>query len=552
MKVTRLLACLWAAAATGCLWLFPIQKKGADSTAESDAGVTSVTGVDASADGGEPRCISNADCADNAICQAATGKCLQLPTEDCLVVGGKWDDPNAFIFGAYATEPVGAAAKSPAIYNYELALDELNANGGLPDVKGVRHPLAAIICNNDPSVAASDPGFYHRTLIHLVDEIGVKAIVADLAPDALIDAFHQTQKEGKKVFFLSPGAANNELVTLNDQGLVWTMLGPPKDLAPGYADLLRRIETLIHKSIEPAATLRVATVLNDDATEADHELLTELYQAILPKLSFNGASATSQLDQNYRELHLGAGDAGTASAIGDAIVAFAPHVVISMTGTPFTSQKDGVMLEAITKVGGGPGRGLWTDHTYPFFIGSPINAAATNDYFGILLSHTAYLYPVLSNRLLGIEIAGADDRGLYTDYVKRLRAAHADAVEGFENYYDAIYYLAYSVYVAGVEKPLDGANISSGMGRMSSGTTFDVGPGDIEAIFQALKSRDVSIKLIGTGGSLFDVPSGTRIDKAGLYCFENLNGATLAHSPAEIFDADASMWKAFFQCTPGL
>jgi hypothetical protein len=163
------------------------------------------------------------------------------------------------------------------------------------------------------------------------------------------------------------------------------------------------------------------------------------------------------------------------------------------------------------------------------------------------------MYPVLYNRFLGISIAGADDRALYGDYLKRLRLFQRMASDGFENYYDAIYYLAYSVYVEGVERPLDGLQISAGMSRMNNGMQFSVGPTDIRAVFDALQGRDGSITLIGAGGSLFDVPHGVRIDKAGLYCFEFNNfSIPLPHQPAEIYDAPNDTWKVLYECAPGL
>jgi len=496
---------------------------------------------------------------------------LQTKTDECILVKGNWSDPNAFIFGAYATEPPLTPGTSNPIYNYELALNEINAAGGLRERQGeTRHPLAAVICNNDPKVAARDPNFYTRSLNHLVDDLGVSAIVADLAPDQLIKAFRSTRDKGKKVFFLSPGAANNALVDFKeDEGLVWNMIGPPGDLVDGYVDLVHRVEAYVRSNGDAGSTpMRVATVVKDDPGEVDHELLTELYAAVLPRLTFNSDSAQNQNDGNYRVFHIGAtGDAGTPAQVGDAINSFAPHLVISMTGTDFTTNNlhgattpPGVAQRIIYFAAGGPGRELWATHTYPFFILSPINVAATNDLSSILQSPIAIQDRIIYQRLLGINVAGADDRDVYNEYRKRLALFNMAAADGYENYYDSIYYLAYAVYAAGVESA-DANKIRGGMTQLSAGPEVRVGSIEmlddggtlnlIENAFAEIK-QNTSVLLIGTAGSEFDNTSGVRIDKAGLFCYRYNNGSTpISFSPAEIFDPKKQKWTIFDSCGAG-
>ncbi len=213
--------------------------------------------------------------------------------------------------------------------------------------------------------------------------------------------------------------------------------------------------------------------------------------------------------------------------------------------------------------GGSSDRVPWVQHEYPFFIFSPINAAATSDFSALLRSSTALSYQVIYQRFLGINVAGADDRDVLAQYVERLRNYQPLAAGGFENYYDAIYYLAYAVYRAGVVS-IDGRNISAGMSSLSNGAPMKVGPMEvtidggtiqlIDQVFQELKAHG-SVQLIGASGSQFNVSHGVRIDKAGLYCFQYNNGSTpISHQPAEIFDPAGPKWTviAQAQCTPGL
>jgi hypothetical protein len=564
---TRVLACATAVVAVGCLWLYPIpeDKTKSSSSITGMAGSTATAGTAGTSamtemDAGE--CTTNEDCVDPSlperICRAK--KCVQLKSEedDCVVVLGKWSDPNAFIFGAYSYYDPQMPANSQPIYNYGLAIDELNGAGGLPDIKalndagglpdsgGTKHPLAAIVCNNDPSHA-------DQTLHHLVDEVGVSAIIADLPPKDLVNAFLTTKKENKSVFFLSPGAANDDLLKLDDDGLVWNMIGPPSDLADGYADLVRRVENYVNARSDAGATsLRVAVVLKDDPTDVNHELWTELWGAVKPKLFFNGALATKQTEETYREFSINAADAGTPAAVGDAINAFAPHIVISMTGTDFTNRgtglaDQGVAQSIITRVNGlgGPSRAPWVVHEYPFFILSPINAEATTDLNKLFTSTTVHDFPILFQRFLGIAVAGADDRQVLNAYKMRLPPMALKT--GFENYYDSIYYLAYAVYYAGVE-PIDGKKIDEGMRLLSGVTPERVGPDGIQDVFRDLGTG--AILLYGAGGSKFDTSTGARIDKAGLYCFLNVAGTAVPAEPAEIFDPDTHKWNVLPMYAP--
>jgi hypothetical protein len=289
-----------------------------------------------------------------------------------------------------------------------------------------------------------------------------------------------------------------------------------------------------------------------------------------PNLSFNADSAEDQKGGNYREFPIHTADAGTPtpSDVADAINDYAPHIVISMTGTdvtsvPSLSKPEGVAHRMLTFVkGGSSDRVPWVQHEYPFFIFSPINAAATSDFNALLRSSTALSYQVIYQRFLGIYVAGADDRDVLAQYLERLRTSQPLAADGFENYYDAIYYLAYAIYRAGVVS-IDGHNISAGMSSLGNGVPLKVGSMEtidggtiqlIDQVFQELKAHG-SVQLIGASGSQFDVSHGVRIDKAGLYCFQYNTGSTpISHQPAEIFDAVAQKWTviAQAQCTPGL
>ena len=81
-----------------------------------------------------------------------------------------------------------------------------------------------------------------------------------------------------------------------------------------------------------------------------------------------------------------------------------------------------------------------------------------------------------------------------------------------------------------------------------------VGPKGIDAVFRDLANG--AILLSGAGGSKFDLSTGARIDKAGLYCFQKIGTSAVPQMPAEIFDPDsqeAHKWRLLLpEIAPGL
>jgi hypothetical protein len=517
--------------AAGCALFYPLREKG-----ESDAGI------------------------DGPIADVAGADVIGRPfdTPECPVVYPRaWSDPHAVVLGAYAQLPALDPENSDLVWSYELAVREFDDKGGLPDAKGALHTLVLVVCNGDPAIIAKDPAYLLRSLDHLVDDLGVSAVVADLSPKDLIFSFRRTVEKGKDVFFLGPGPANNELARLDDQGRVWSMLGLPADLAPAYKALLQRVESYI-RSIDPSVQkLRVAVARSSDVDEPRHEELSELADAITRTsasdpnpnlLVFNGTDvASNEAAGNYREYTVDA-DPGSPASVGQQLLDYQPHVIISMMGPAFTHFDTVAAFDGVEDTI----ESRSTDHGYPFYVLSPVNASAWQD-VAMTIKSVAQRYPDAHRRFLGIDVATADDPTLYYQYLDRLRSptAHPEAREGTENYYDPIYYLAYAMYRAGVDRPILGGNILAGMNATLAGARYDVGPDPIPFVFLALQPTHppLSIELVGTMGEPnFNQLTGTRVNRAALYCFP----------PPPTFDVARQVqvyaggtWQGTFGCFAG-
>ncbi|HEX9296418.1 MAG TPA: hypothetical protein VF881_11295 [Polyangiaceae bacterium] len=542
-----------AFAMTACLLVTPLNEQGSNSSAGAAgsggaaAGTGGTLSTGGTTDAGPGSCNENSDCkAINAFsasfCRPADHRCIKLATLECPVVHGSeddWSNKNAIIFGAYAPlSKSDPTQSSTVVFNYEFARNELSGPnvGGLRDRNDQRHPLVTVVCNNDPDIIATKPEYLQTSLKHLVNDLNVPAIVGYLLPGELRVAF-ETYGKQNNVFFLSPIGASLELANLPDDGLLWHMLGQPGDLAPAYGALLKRLEPFV-TGVFAVTTIKVAVVTSDDPFSQD------LAAATLSKLVFNGKSLLDNGD-NYRPWNV---NADNPAQVGAEIAQFRPNIVISLAGLPF-SQAGGVLAQ-IEK--------SWAPGKRPYYILSPLNAGD----LGTVKVKIHDLSLVDSNtyqRFLGINVAPPTDRTLYYDYLTRFKQHYSGVVEETENFYDAIYYLAYAMQAAGPDQPLSGLRIRDGMRRLlGGGQPYSVGPFDIGKVFGALNDGQ-PIELIGTlGPPNFDTISGARIDTGAVFCFKPIRdpsgqviGGDVAWNVLR-YDLTTSSLTGDFTCYAGL
>jgi hypothetical protein len=527
--------------ATGCLWVLPIDHANGGSGAAGNAGSTgagaSGAGGTGNATGGaagsgpDAGCTTNAECGSAdipAMCRASDHQCVRLITNECLVVYGNWRHPNAVYFGAFTHQPATDPKGSPTAMNYDLAVTEFNAAGGLLDSMGQKHPLVAVVCANDPPNAGPDP--IGKGIDHLVDDLDVPVIVADLVPDLLKQAYAKTQAKGKDVFLLSPGPATKELIDVDKKGLIWHVGGIPVDLVPAYVSLVARVEQRV-KSLG-AATVKVAVVTTRDRNDPTSAPLGELYDGLRPLLQFNGQSIADNAAAGlFREFPVDA--ANPPAMAGKDLAAWGPQIVISMLGPQFTNPREDAPGVALTaeKFYFGPNQGR------PYVVLNPINYGSIGA-VQTIVKGIAMTDPATPQRYVGINVAGPEDRTLYNEYMTRLRLLYPQSIEETDNHYDSVYLLAYSMDLAGVEQHLTGPPIVAGILRLTGGPTFDVGPNPIPSILDVLRDRQHSIQLRGTTG-LASFHSGVRDTTGSIYCFDSEYNY---YADVETFDKATGKW----------
>lgn len=486
---------------------------GGGTTAGADTGGTAGTGGMPE----PPECQGHNDCTDAADPKACVeGKCVLLRTDECPILlprkANLWEsnlsDPDAIILGAFTQIPA-ATLNSNQIRNFDLAVMELSETvGGFAARIGTR-PVVMVVCHSiyDTREQLRVPA------AHLIDTLKVPGIVSELEPDDLAYVFNEFAVE-RGVFFMSTSPPDVNLVNLADDGLVWHALSGSAELGVAYKPLLTRTIEHLRNRAEPALgeteDVRVALV-----TATGVRPLAELGQTIVDTIEFNGMSATDNETNFQRMTVVSVYEQGNApqGPLAAALRTFAPHVIVAMGANE-------ILRTVIPLVEAG-----WAsanpDQAKPFYLLSPYHYNSGD--MVPLVSGNADL----STRIAGVNWPAAEDPTVYNQYLDAFDQANPDVAgrpetRGYENYYDAAYYLLYAIAGAGTPAVMDGAAISRGMVRLFNGTAYNVGASQMPAAFATLRQSGAKITLTGTmGPPNFDEMTGARLDAGSVWCYHN-------------------------------
>ena len=468
--------------------------------------------------GDEVECTKTAQCMDDPAREfdpyaCVKGRCVQLKTDSCPLLLPQTDngwldslrstDAEPIIFGGFTA--MQHTTYGTQAHNFDLAFTEfLRTAGGIPAPGGKRRAILALVCQN----VYDTPQDFDAALDHLIDEVQVPAILPVLETTSLLHAFNRSGAE-HHVLFMSPLGSENALLANPNDGLIWTMLPGAAALARTYAPLLDlTVEHLRNTGVLGATEpVRVALVRADD-----YVAMNEMASAMVEDLHFNGRSANDNAPDYFRSFSVSssvlASNPPDYTAATQALVDFAPHIVISSATDEFLS----VFMPALED-------GL-ADHP-PTYLLSPLNYH--NDTLWNFVQpcdpsdtgcHDA------RTRVLGVNYAAAADQTNYNGYEARFNAAYPGypPSPGWENFYDAAYYLIYSAAAAWAS-PLMGDDLKLGMRSLLNGPSFNVGPDDIPDAYRALGAANSNITLNGAMGPPdFDRTTGTRTTPGTVWC----------------------------------
>jgi branched-chain amino acid transport system substrate-binding protein len=481
-------------------------------------------------------CESNAACTKAigapALCRAPGAPCTPVLSQDCNTMLGDVTAEGAFLFGALyprsgADEAV-ATRGEPGVRATDLALREFTtAAVGLPapERHALRRPIAAVVCDLGVDM--------HRAAAHLIDDLGVQAIVGTVhSEDSLELAVRETVPKG--VLLLCPFSTSPALSTLADDGLVWRSVTPStyeaRAIGSFVSEIEKRVRTTQH--MRETDTVRLAMLVRRGY------LGSSIAEIATDQLRVNRKSAAANehdFDRVDYDEHL---DPAAASAVAREIVSFRPHIVVTAGLTE--------LAESVV-----PGvEEQWpADATSkPVYVFN--SDAVVDPSFRTLVASSANL----RGRVFGSVPVPQGDRHAYDAYSIRYRATFerggADSnPEWAASAYDAVYALVYAAVASGAAVPT-GRDLARGMTRLTSpGVRADVGPGDVDGVLAALAAGS-HVVLQGAGGALdFDPRSGDPVENVALACFERDTNGKLASGRGRIvYDARTGKTSGELRC----
>jgi len=439
-----------------------------------------------------PECTTNHDCPFGdpkapRICRAGT--CRDLASADCHVLAVQEeiaDDATLWIGTMFPTSEEGDGEEIKANERAaELARSDFwDVTHGLPSATGMgaSRPIGIVACDD-----AKHP---KEVAHHLVDDVGVPAVIGFSVPDEVADL--------STTLFLPHGVLVFDAMCPDE--FIASMPQPPggprllwRTMASGrFGQLLAA--ALVESVVEPQ--LRAAPSIGKSGRIRVAEVrVGARSDTIFDNMHFNGKTVAENRD-DFLYVAVWAKDwfKGDFSATIAALEKFQPDVVI------FDDTK---LFEAILD----PVESHHRSGALPRWIG--IGSLMTEP-----IKHALSRRPGLTARIYEQDVVRNANRERLRNSIRNHFPDAPDDEYG-EATYDAVYAIAYAAYAASPGRaPLTGATIASGIARLlPPGVPTDVGRAAKYQAFETLRSG-ASIDLRGAATELdFDPKTGdSRVD----------------------------------------
>jgi branched-chain amino acid transport system substrate-binding protein len=385
------------------------------------------------------------------------------------------------------------------------------------------HPIALLSCDD-----AADP---RRALHHLVDEVGVPAVIGFRTSNEAIEAATSS---------LIPNGVLT-LAALNTTPMLSSLPEPPGQprlvwrTTYSSGEIALSIAHLIPEVLEPelrprlgSEPLRVALVRQDDATGLG------LADVLFRHLRFNGRSALEN-ETRYREFVSTLGS-GEPSATDDKLILrladFAPHVIVF-----FGSD------ESLVHIAGALERG-WREPIRPRYVRVGAHRPLVHKFIG---GSAERRHRFLS--LTAISTTPANGRFIVR-YNDAFPNDGATATVSPNSSYDAFYVVAYAVQALG-DAPVTGVSLASAIPRLTPpGPRIDVGPSGIFDVLRQFASGG-RVDLNGATGPLdFDLATGDApVDLAVLCVDVDARGVASGNRESGlVYDATSGALRGAMKC----
>lgn len=452
----------------------------------ASAACNSVTGLNDFSVGNDTdkqaECTINADCAaqsaalggdasDLTICVKASGSCAKVQSPDCETITGDASDDRAIIIGSlFATKGQQATLNTQRQQSAMLAVEEINAVGGVPTAAGNPRKLALVSCDVGTNL--------ERASKHLVNDLRVAAIVGPNTSQDTLDVSTKVSVNGGTLL-LSPSAVASAITGLVDNDLTWLMVPTDTQRAPLMLDQINDLEASLSAS-RGVSTIKLSVIFQDDAlglgTRQGLDQLVINGKPLIDPINFGKNVQISGYDAKVKD----------QSALVAKHVAFAPDIVV-LAGTAEAIPNIFVPLEQ-----------QWSSPNRPYYM--LIDPVKGPDLLAAVAGNDDLRRRVRGTGVTSGPASTPVNNSFKINYQVSYPGMSATA-SGMGPSYDATYAIAYA-YAATRDAMPTGSSIAKALRKLSGGAThIDVGRMMATQAFQKLTAGE-SIDAMGTFGPL--------------------------------------------------
>jgi ABC-type branched-subunit amino acid transport system substrate-binding protein len=480
--------------------------------------------------GGE--CVTNQDCIDKftadppdigaagaapdgpvaAVCIKPEQRCAALLSEDCNSITGDYANDNAIIIGSlFSTKGPQAATNIPRQQAAALAVEQVNAVGGIPAAAGSEEarPLVLVSCDEVTNLL--------RAAEHLVKDLKVPAIVGpNTSQDTLEVSSKVTVPNGTVV--ITPTAVASSITALNDKDLTWLMVPSDVQRAPLMIDQIGELEAAIKLERNKEA-VKLGIVFRDDALGVGT-------RTSLNDLNLNGKSLGDALNLgNHVEIDGYVGTDPDQQAIVTKYLAFKPDIIV-LAGTAEAVSKVMIPLEE-----------QWVGDERPSYmlidstkVPELLTATTNNESLRLRVRGTG-----ITPGPAGKNTPAEAYNGFKIDYEVRYEGGTA-TISGMGPSHDAAYAIGLAL-AATKDMPVSGASVAAGLRKLAGGPTKLTTLGtNLLSAFQKLAAGS-GITAVGSFGVLdWDSDGAVKGGTLEMWCIGGTPDKPVYQSSGLLFD----------------
>jgi ABC-type branched-subunit amino acid transport system substrate-binding protein len=501
-------------------------------------------------EGGSPEpgdCTTNQECTDRAEqdamgvagaaaeTEAAASVCVKTPSphcvpllsEDCNGITGNYLDDSAIIVGSlFSTKGPTAATNIPRQQSATLAVEQINAAGGIPSgsTSANGRPMVMVSCDESTNLV--------RAATHLVSDLHVPAIVGPNTSQDTLDVSTQVTVAGGTVV-ISPTGVASSIASLSDNDLTWVMVPSDVQRAPLMIGQIGVLESTLRVA-RMKSPLKLGVIFRNDALGIGT-------RTSLNDLVFNGKSLADPINLNNNvQIDGYAATDTTEQPIVTKYVNFAPDIVV-LAGT----------AEAITQVMV-PLEAQWTAPDRPSYV--LIDSVKVPELLAAVTNNDDLRHRIRGTGITPGPIATNTPGETYNDFVLDYSVRYPNqstAISGMGPSHDAAYAIGLALAATRTE-PVSGAAVAQGLRKLAGGSTvLDTSGTNVLAAFQKL-STGQQITAVGSFGNLaWDANGAVLGGTLEMWCISGPTTKPAYLSSGLTFDIKSQTQSGIYtQCSP--